>query len=340
MLNNNIKAAVLDRVRSKLKIIENISIPDLKKGQVLVKINYTGVCRSQLYEVQGKRGKDLYLPHMLGHEATGIVVSCGKGVKKIKPKDKVFLTWIKSKGIEAPTAKFKYPNKNKKINSGRVTTFSNFSIVSENRVVKLPKGINTKIGVLLGCALPTGAGMILNQTNINRNSKVIIFGLGGVGLSALLAATMYKPKTLVGLDKNKFKINYLKKFFKKKIKLLSKIKNLNDFDYAIETSGSVKGIEKCISLLNEKGKCVFASHPPKNERIKLDPFDLIKGKKIEGSWGGKVNFDKHLKSLVRILLSNKKVKELFFKKEYKLNNINDALLDLKKGKIQRALIKV
>jgi len=340
LLNNKIKAAVLDKVKSKLKIVKNISIPNLEKGQVLVKINYTGVCRSQLYEIQGKRGKDLYLPHMLGHEATGVVISCGKGVKKIKPKDKVFLTWIKSKGIEAPTPKFEYPNKNKKINSGRVTTFSNFSIVSENRVVKLPKGISAKIGVLLGCALPTGAGMILNQTNINRNSKVIIFGLGGVGLSALLAARIHEPKIIVGIDKNEFKIKYLKKFFGKKIKLLSKIKNSNYFDYAIETSGSVKGIETCINLLNKKGKCVFASHPPKNERIKLDPFDLIKGKKIEGSWGGKVNFDKHLKSLVKILSSNKKIKELFFKKEYTLDNINEAFSDLKKGKILRALIKV
>ena len=337
MPNNKIKAAVLDRVRSKLKIVENISIPNLERGQVLVKINYTGVCRSQLYEAQGKRGKDLYLPHMLGHEATGIVEACGKGVKKIKPKDKVFLTWIRSKGIEAATAKFKYPNNNKKINSGRVTTFSNFSIVSENRVVKLPKEINTKIGVLLGCALPTGAGMILNQTSINKNSKVIIFGLGGVGLSALLAARIFKPKIIVGIDKNKFKIRYLKKFFGKKIKLLSKIKNLNNFDYAIETSGSVKGIEACVNLLNEKGKCIFASHPPKNERLKLDPFDLIKGKKIEGSWGGKVNFDKHLRSLVKILLSNKKINKLFFKKEYTLNNINEAFLISKKEKFSERL---
>jgi len=340
LLNSTIKAAVLDRVRTKLKVIENIFIPELKKGQVLVKINYTGICRSLLYEIEGKRGKDFYLPHMLGHEATGVVIECGQSVKKIKPRDKVFLSWIKSKGIEAPPAKFKYPNKNKIINSGRVTTFSNYSIVSENRVVKLPKGINTKIGVLLGCALPTGAGMIINQTNISKKSKIIIFGLGGVGLSALLAAKVYNPKLIVGIDKNKFKINYLKKYFKKKIKLLSNTKNLNNFDYAIETSGSVKGIESCINLLNEKGKCVFASHPPKNEMIKLDPFDLIKGKKIEGSWGGKINFDKHLKPLVKILLSNKGVSKLFFKKEYTLNNINEAFSDLKKGKILRAIIKI
>ena len=125
------------------------------------------------------------------------------------------------------------------------------------------------------------------------------------------------------------KDNGLKNFKKNKI-----------FDYAIETSGTTKGIESCVELLHDKGKCVFASHPPKYEKLRLDPYELIKGKKIEGSWGGEINFGKHLKKLVKIIKNNRKIDKLFFKKEYSLSNINVALNDLKKGNVLRVLLKI
>ena len=78
------KAAVLYETGKDLIIKEDIEIPELKKGQVIVKLAYSGVCHSQLNEVRGYRGEDKYLPHMLGHEATGVVIETGEGVKKVK----------------------------------------------------------------------------------------------------------------------------------------------------------------------------------------------------------------------------------------------------------------
>ena len=86
-------AAVLYEVDQPLRI-EDVEVPDLRPGQVLVKVAYSGVCHSQLMEARGKRGHDRYLPHLLGHEGSGVVVDVGEQVSKVQTGDRVVLTWI------------------------------------------------------------------------------------------------------------------------------------------------------------------------------------------------------------------------------------------------------
>ena len=95
------KAAFINQLNKPLTIRDNVSYENLKKGQVLVKIKYTGICGSQLYEIYGGRDNKKYIPHLLGHEATGIVIDYHHSVKKIKKNDRVILTWIKSDGVKA-----------------------------------------------------------------------------------------------------------------------------------------------------------------------------------------------------------------------------------------------
>src|SRR5271168_1263922 len=79
-------------------VVDELSLPSLHPGQVLVEIKYSGICHTQLLEVRGHRGKDPYLPHCLGHEGSGIVVEVGERVEKVKPGDAVILSWIKGSG--------------------------------------------------------------------------------------------------------------------------------------------------------------------------------------------------------------------------------------------------
>ena len=170
-----INAAVLEELGKPLSI-KSIDTPPLLRGQVLVKVLYSGVCRSQLMEAKGKRGADNWLPHLLGHEGSGIVQEIGEGITKIKAGDEVILGWVKGDGLEASGAK--YTCGDQIINSGCVTTFSNYSIVSENRLVKKPISLPFDIAVLFGCALPTGAGMVLNELKPSIDLSTIILGLG------------------------------------------------------------------------------------------------------------------------------------------------------------------
>ena len=108
----------------------------------------------------------------------------------------------------------------------------------------------------------------------------------------------------------------------------------------IESSGKSEGIEFSLKILSNKGTLVFASHPNKREKIKIDPFELIKGKKIYGSWGGNINYDKQKKIIFKFFKNIKNYNKIFFEKEYSLNKINFAINDLKHKKVLRPIIKL
>ena len=106
--------------------------------------------------------------------------------------------WIKGEGIDAEGAK--YLCGDQIINSGKVSTFSNFSVVSENRLTKLPESIPLDQGVLFGCALLTGAGMVYNELKPMATDSVAVLGLGGIGLSAIIALKDIGCKNIIAKD--------------------------------------------------------------------------------------------------------------------------------------------
>ena len=338
------RAAVLSYIGQPLEICD-LNIPHVNTGQVLVKVLFSGVCRSQVMEVRGGRGKDPWLPHLLGHEGSGIVITVGDGVTKVKPGDEVILSWIKGEGLDAPGAQYKRGDQI--INSGRVTTFSNYSIVSESRVVKKPKELPFDEAVLFGCALPTGAGMALNEINPPYSEFIIILGLGGIGLSALMALKALGNKNLIAVDICENKLKMAKKLGanfainSSDENFLNKIKQItNDgADYCIESAGKVSTIELGFSLIKSGGgKLLFASHPPDGETIRLIPHELIAGKQIAGSWGGASNPDIDIPRIFKLFNRSKIPLDTLLTKRYKLEEINEALDDLEAGKVFRPLI--
>ena len=333
-----IKAAILEKICAPLAI-RNLNTRDLQKGQVLVKIFYSGVCRSQLMEINGKRGEDKWLPHLLGHEGSGVVLKIGEGVTRFKEGDEVIVTWLKTQGIDAPGAI--YDGDGFAVHSGKVTTFSNYSIISENRLVHKPAGLDFDIAVLFGCALPTGAGMVINQLNLKIDSKVAVIGLGGVGLSALAALMAIGVKQIVVIDNSKDKLLHAKKMGIKKAISSDHFNEIErDFDYCFESAGSIESIEFGYSLIKTGGgKLVFASHPPQGEKIRIDPHELISGKEIVGTWGGDGS-DPDLDTIKFYEVfkkSNFNLKSML-SKPYKLDDINKALEDLDSGVVMRPLI--
>ena len=338
------KAAVLEELGASLTIKE-IELPELAKGQVLVKVLFSGVCRSQLMEVRGKRGADPWLPHLLGHEGSGIVVAIGKDVTKFAVGDGVILGWLKSNGLDAPGAKYKFGNV--EVNSGKVTTFANFSVVSENRLVKKPEHLAFDEAVLFGCALPTGAGMVLNELKPSVDSTVAVIGLGGIGISALLALRALNIRKIIAIDISNDKLDFAKRlganyvFNSQDEDLFDSIMNLTNggVDSCIESGGHINTIELGFSLIRkDSGVLIFASHPGHGEKISLDPHELISGKKIFGSWGGRSNPDKDVPSMHALFAKSNFLLSDLITKRYKLEEINLALYDLECGKVFRPLI--
>jgi S-(hydroxymethyl)glutathione dehydrogenase/alcohol dehydrogenase len=324
--------------KNKFKLIKDINLPNqLPENKILVKIFYSGICRSQIMEINGNRGKDKFLPHLMGHEATGQILECGKKIKDFKKGDKVLLTWICSRNSKSKGVKFNFDNI--KINGGPIYTFADKAVIAADRCIKVKKNFPIKEGVLFGCAVQTGMGMVLNESKVRKNDNVLLVGMGGVGFFVYAALKYIKIKNIHILENNKNKLNIIKNFQKNNVfKSIDQIKNKNIlFDYCFDTSGSVVIIENCLKFLKNNGKLIFASHPKTGSVIRVDPFDLIKGKKILGSWGGASKPVRDVFKYLNILRKLNFLKHLNTK-VYKLINFKNAIRDMKKGKILRPII--
>ena len=339
------RAAILYKINHPLIIDEIESLP-LKRGQVLVKISKSGICGSQLFEINGGRENQKYLPHLLGHEAYGEVIDIGPEVKKIKKSDNVLLSWIKSKGIEAEAPKFKW---NKEyVNAGKLTTFSEFTICSENRCLPMDSSLTKRIGPFLGCALPTGYGLSLTLEEVKKAKFTGVIGLGGIGMSALLGILQESQSKVVAIDINDkrleqakllgahYTINPARKECLKN--QISEITHNEMLDLVIECSGNAKVLQNSINLINTNGLVKFTSHPSSGALLEINPFDLILGKRIEGSWGGGVNPEEHFEKIATKIIKNKLFLNLYKDEEYRLEDVNIALDNLKNGKVLRPTI--
>jgi S-(hydroxymethyl)glutathione dehydrogenase/alcohol dehydrogenase len=343
------KAAVLYHTGQPLVVEDGIEIPALQPEQVLVKLAYSGVCRSQLMEARGFRGEDRYLPHLLGHEGSGVVMDTGSKVSKVAAGDDVILGWIKGEGHDI-VGGMQYRKGDTVINAGAITTFNEYAVVSENRCVKLPAGIPLDIAVLFGCAIPTGAGIVFHEIQLAPENSIAFFGLGGIGLSALMAARLFECRTVIAVDIEDDKLQLAIHFGathvinsskENPVKAIEQITDGRGVDYSIEAAGHAKTIEQAfLAVRIQGGKCVFASHPRAGETIRLDPFDLICGRQITGTWGGSCKPDEDLPRFASLYRERKLPLEKLLSHRYTLDNINQALDDLEKRQIIRALIEI
>ena len=325
------KVAVLRSVDSPLSI-EELEVPVLGHGQILVKILASGLCHSQLNEMRGRKGKK-HIPHLLGHEAVGTVIDLGKEISKVKKDDYVVISWIKGEGIEADPIQYK--NNTELISAGPAATFTEYAVVSENRVVSIPKEIKPSVASLLGCAVLTGAGISKNL-NIQEGDTVAIFGIGGIGSSALLKAKSLGAK-VTAIDIVEWKLEWAKE--KLEVEAICPLElNLRSFDFVVECSGSKEAMEKAFESAQEKGTVVLAGNLPTGTKISIDPFDLIKGKKLFGSWGGGSSLDKDIPDYVKEYLSGSLPLEKLVTKEYSFDQINEGLKDLESGKLIRGIV--
>ncbi len=328
-----IKAAVLEKINRKLNIKNIFHNNNLSNNQILVKINYTGICGSQLGEVSGIKGNDKYLPHLLGHEATGIIEKTAKNVKDLKKNDKVILHWQKNLLKDSKLPQY-FDSKSKKINAGWLTTFNTKAVVSKNRVTKLPKKLSMKEGILFGCSLTTSYGSIFKDSKINlsRKNLILITGGGMIGQSIITLLNNQKQEIFV-VEQNIKKIKFIKKNFPK-IKFIKNIKkNKIFFDYIYETTGIKNIIEFSYNFIKNNGKLILIGVPKFNEKININTLGINYGKKIIGSYGGGVVPERDIKTIFAYIKKNRINLKKLIQGPYSLKNINLIMKKMMNGQI-------
>jgi S-(hydroxymethyl)glutathione dehydrogenase / alcohol dehydrogenase len=333
------KAAILIEQNKPLEIT-HVTIPVLKEGQVLVKMAYSGICRTQLLEWQGMKGADPYLPHLLGHEGSGMVIDVGPGVTKVTKDDHVICSWMKGSGKNVPGTTYLWEGKT--VNAGGITTFQEMAVISENRLTPIDKSFSLKSAALIGCAAATGLGVVFNTLKAEKGKSIAIFGCGGIGLCALQGAVIAGCHPIVAIDTNPARKEIALSLGATDFIDLSSqtfeegCKDHPPFDYAIEASGNPKAMETALSSVRgQGGTAVIVGNSSHTCKLSLSPHQFNQGKKLLGTWGGDNEPDKHFITYCQWISDKKFQSDSLLDIGYNLDQINEALTQFNAGKCLR-----
>jgi S-(hydroxymethyl)glutathione dehydrogenase/alcohol dehydrogenase len=332
------QAAILVELKKPLVIDEIALPPTLDVGQVLVKIHYSGICGSQLGEIDGAKGEDKFLPHLLGHEGSGTVVAVGGGVRHVKPQDKVVLHWRKGPGIESATPVYQWQGR--QVNAGWITTFNEYAVVSENRLTAIPADSDLQVAALFGCAVTTGFGVVENNAKVRIGESVVVFGAGGVGLNIVQAAALVSGYPIIAVDvyDNRLAlakalgathtINANTEDAKAKIKEIIGSAGVDAF---IDNTGQPAIIQMGYELTGPKGRVTLVGVPRKGNDISIFSLPLHFGKILSGSHGGETVPERDIPRYHNLYRNGRiKLRELLTN-HYSLHQVNDAIAAMRSG---------
>jgi S-(hydroxymethyl)glutathione dehydrogenase/alcohol dehydrogenase len=342
----NMQAAILVAQNQPLEVAEIELPPELNYGQVLVKIHYSGICGSQLGEIAGVKGPDKWMPHLLGHEGSGTVIEIGAGVKTVSVGDAVVLHWRPSDGIQADPPK--YSRNGQTINAGWITTFNEYAIVSENRVTTIPQDFDMRLAPLFGCAVTTGLGAVNHDAAVEIGQSVLVFGVGGIGLSIVQGAALVSAHPIIGVDVNDAKTAMARQFGATHTlnasqnaeleQAIQEIVGTQGADVVFETTGNPRIIEMAYQLTHPDGKTILLGVPPKGETVSLYTLPLHFNKILTGSHGGNAVPHIEIPRYIRLHQAGKLALEGMITHEFSLNDINAALDVMRGGQAGRVVI--
>ncbi|MDM8542425.1 zinc-binding dehydrogenase [Desulfococcaceae bacterium HSG9] len=341
-------AAILVNLQQPL-VVDKVTLPSkLDVGQVLVKVCFSGICGSQLGEINGVKGKDQYLPHLLGHEGSGEVLKTGPGVNSVHTGDHVVMHWRKSSGIDAPPPVYQW--KGKRLNAGCVTTFNEYAIVSENRLTTIPKDFDLKLAPLFGCAVTVGLGIITNNAQLKIGDSIVVFGAGGVGLNVIQGASMTSAFPIIAVDIYDSKLEMAKSFGATHLinsnKIdptdeICKILGVQGADVVIDNTGDVNVIASAYKLTQPQGRTVLVGVPKIGNNASLYTLPLHFGKILTGSHGGESLPSVDIPKYIRLYEAGKLKLDELITDRFTLDEVNLAIEKMNKGEIAgRCLIEI
>lgn len=334
------KAAILVEQRQPLVIADVILPEQLDAGQVLVKVAYSGICGSQLGEIDGAKGPDPYLPHLLGHEGSGTVLDVGPGVRHVKPGDNVVLHWRKSLGIEAAAPKYQWDGR--VVSAGWVTTFNEYAVVSENRLTPIPADSDMEVAALFGCAVTTGFGVVENNARIRIGESVVIFGAGGVGLNMIQAAALTGAYPIIAVDRFDGRLGMASKMGATHVinseqadarAAIQSILGKPGPDVFIDNTGAPPIIEMGYQITPPQGRVILVGVPKKGANVSLYSLPLHFGKILQGSHGGEAVPHLDIPRYHALFRVGRLALKPLITERFSLSQINEAIAGMRSGEI-------
>ena len=340
------KAAILVESRRPL-IVDEVDLPsELFAGQVLVKVLKTTICGAQINEIAAAKGADKFLPHLLGHEASALVIEIGPGVTHLSPGQTVVLHWRPGLGIQSVPPVYSW--RGARLNAGWVTTFNQYAVVSENRATPLPEGLGVDIAPLFGCSVTTAAGVINNDAKVRVGDSLVVFGAGGVGLNIVQFAQLAGCYPIIAVDlvPDKLKMALARGAthgldgtdignVDKEIRSVVGPKGVSR---VIDTTGIRSVIECAYELTAADGTCVLVGVP--SEKVTIYTLPLHFDKVLTGSHGGEARPHDDIPRLARLYQAGRLSLDGLVTHEFPLDKVNDALDLVRSGTAGRVALAV
>lgn len=351
--------------------IEEIDVMLPKKGEVLVKVIASGVCHTDAFTLSGEDPEGIF-PCVLGHEGGGIVEQIGKGVTSVSVGDHVIplytpecreckfclsgktnlcqkIRGTQGKGVMPDGTTRFYKDGEPIFHYMGCSTFSEYTVLPEISLAKVNPKAPLEEVCLLGCGVTTGMGAVMNTAKVEAGDTVAIFGLGGIGLSAIIGATMAKASRIIAIDINESKFELAKKLgatdcinpkkFNKPIQDV--IVELTDggVDYSFECIGNVNIMRSALECCHKGwGESVIVGVAGAGQEISTRPFQLVTGRVWRGTAFGGVKGRTELPDYVERYLAGEFKLDYFITHTMGLESINDAFNLMHEGKSIRSVI--
>lgn len=320
--------------------LANVEPCDLAPGQVLVNMLASGICGAQLAEIRGEKDETAPIPRLLGHEGCGIVDSVGPGVTKVKTGDKVCCHWRKSFGMDSEYPRYTYEGR--EITSGRIATFAERAIISENRLTKVPLETPNELVALLGCGLSTAFGVMENEAQLKMGESVLIVGCGGVGLNLIRVARMCGARLIGGVDlstKTQQVLDSGADFFTN----ISRSNPGGKYDVIVDTTGSLEAIADTLPLLASGGRYILLGQPkPEASIVIVSARHMFDGggKRIIATQGGQFDPDRDLPRYTAMWRSGFLKINGIITHRFPLKDVNTALDVVRSGQGGRVMLEM
>lgn len=331
-------------------------------GEVLIRMEAAGVCHSDLSRVSGVR--ECTVPMLLGHEGAGIIELLGPECDELEPGQKVTMMFMpRCGGCEACTgpgwalclegtaanAAGTLLGGERRIrmdgnlidHHGGVSAFAEYAVVNKHSLVVVPSEIPSDVAALLGCAVLTGGGAVLNAAKVREGETVAIVGMGGVGLAAVLVARSVGASSVVAIDMLPSKLETsLDTGATAAMTPDGAVRAGMKFDAVIECVGSSRALESAISLTKPGGRTVTVGLPSPDARVEISPLSLVvEARRIIGSYMGSGVPADDIRHYARMYLEGRLPLEKLISGAIPLEDINFAMDELNGARVIRQIIR-
>ena len=354
------KAAVLTELNKDLEIRDDVELSEVGARDVRVKIVSSGVCHSDVSSQNGTI--PTATPCVLGHEGAGIVQEVGGAVSAVAPGDHVILSFIPAcsvctpclrrqsylcaeTGPQAVATHFIVDGKPTMGMTG-LGTFAEELIVGEPGVVKIPNDVPLDIASLIGCGVTTGVGAAINSAQVTPGSSVVVYGCGGVGISAIQGARISGASAILAVDTVESKLEQAKHFGATHVTTpdgfdaaKAEITGGEGFDFALECVGSSVTIRAAYDAVRRGGKAVIVGVGRIEDTLQFSAFELFYGDKtLRGSLYGSSNVRTFMPELLQLWRAGKLDLESMITRRIKLDEVNEAFRAMQAGEVIRTVI--